>query len=153
MNKFSANVVRTWAFGEGYSRNDHPFQKNPEDYNEYALQALDEMIYEISNRNLRVVLTLGNNWKEHGGAPQYVQWANEYGENLGDDKEFYDNHLTKYWYKQWIAHLLDRYNSWTGYMYRDDPAIFSYELINEGTLSSQIFVQQHIYISLYVSFQ
>jgi hypothetical protein len=114
--------------------NEHPIQKSPEDYNEYALQALDEAIYEMSLRNLRVVLTLGNNWDAYGGAPKYAQWANSRGEGLSEDKEFYDNALCKYWYKQYISKILDRYNGWTGYMYRDDSAIFSYELINEGAL-------------------
>ena len=134
VDKLSANVIRIWAFGEGYDMNEHPIQKSPEDYNEYALQALDEAIYEMSLRNLRVVLTLGNNWEAYGGAPKYVQWANSRGEGLSEDKEFYDNALCKYWYKQYISKIMDRYNGWTGYMYRDDPAIFSYELINEGAL-------------------
>ena len=37
----------------------------------------------------------------------------------------------KQWYKDYISHLLNRVNFYTGIAYKDDPTIFAWELANE----------------------
>jgi mannan endo-1,4-beta-mannosidase len=39
-------------------------------------------------------------------------------------------------YKEWVAHVLTRVNSITGVRYRDDPAIFAWDLMNEPEIDN-----------------
>jgi mannan endo-1,4-beta-mannosidase len=91
-----------------------------------GLQHLDFVIAEAGKRHLKLVLPLVNNWNEFGGMNQYVRWR---GGQYHD--EFYTDATIKGWYKNWIAHLLNRKNSITGVRYKDDPTIMMWELANE----------------------
>ncbi len=57
---------------------------------------------------------------------QYVRWA---GGQYHD--QFYTDPVIRQWYKNWIAHLLNRTNIYTGVKYKDDPTIMTWELGNE----------------------
>jgi mannan endo-1,4-beta-mannosidase len=91
-----------------------------------GLQRLDFVVAEAGKRNIKLVLPLVNNWNEFGGMNQYVRWR---GGQYHDD--FYSDLTIRAWYKQWIAHLLNRVNSITGIRYKDDPTIMMWELANE----------------------
>ncbi len=57
---------------------------------------------------------------------QYVRWADgEYHD------QFYTDPLIRGWFKNWISHLLNRTNIYTGLKYKDDPTIMTWELANE----------------------
>jgi mannan endo-1,4-beta-mannosidase len=51
--------------------------------------------------------------------------------------DFYTDPLIRGWFKQYIAMLLQRVNTVTGVAYRDDPAIFGWELVNEPRSSDR----------------
>lgn len=91
-----------------------------------GLQRLDFIVAEAGKRKLKLILPLVNNWNEFGGMNQYVRWR---GGQYHDD--FYTDATIKAWYKQWIAHLLNRVNSITGIQYKNDPTIMMWELANE----------------------
>src|SRR5262249_5530053 len=57
---------------------------------------------------------------------QYLAW---YGKTA--HHEFYTAPEVKQAYRDWAAHLVHRVNSVNGKAYRDDPAIFGWELANE----------------------
>lgn len=146
-------VVRVWAFGEG-GPNDvkpladfedwprtHPFRFRPGEWNEEAFVQLDRVIAEAQKHKLLVKLCLTNWWRDTGGVTQYLRWA---GINDADDDSFpyginpyramlfYTNETTRRLYREHIEKLVTRRNTITGIVYRDDPAIFGWELINEG---------------------
>src|SRR5256884_1728447 len=57
---------------------------------------------------------------------QYVRWL---GGQYHD--QFYTDPTIRKWYKDWIAHLLNRTNTYTGLQYKDDATILGWELANE----------------------
>jgi mannan endo-1,4-beta-mannosidase len=91
-----------------------------------GLERLDRLLAGARERGLRVVLTLTNNWRDFGGMDQYVTW---YGGRYHD--EFYTDARIRQAYRDWATHLVGRVNTVTGVAYRDDPAIFSWQLANE----------------------
>ncbi len=75
---------------------------------------------------MKVIVVLTNNWKEFGGMDQYVRWRGG-----GHHDDFYTDATIRGWYRAWVAHLLNRRNVYTGRLYKDEPAIFAWELANE----------------------
>ena len=146
-------VVRVWASGEG-GPNDvgpiadfadwprmHPFRWAPGQWNEDAFVHLDKVIAEASRNNIYVQLCLTNWWRDTGGITQYLRWAgindaadNAYPFGINNDRAmlFYTNDETRRLYREHIEKLVNRRNTITGVLYRDDPNIFGWELINEG---------------------
>ena len=91
-----------------------------------GLQRLDYAIAKAGELGIKVILVLTNNWYDFGGMDQYLRW-------FGRDAhhEFYTAPEVRAAYKGWVATLVNRKNSVNGKLYRDDPAIFSWELANE----------------------
>jgi mannan endo-1,4-beta-mannosidase len=146
-------VVRVWTSGEGgpndvgpvadfadWPRN-HPFRWAPGHWNDEALTHLDKVIAEAGRNNLRVQLCLANWWRDTGGVTQYLRWAgikdaadNRYPFGINPDRAmlFYSNEETRGLYREHVEKLATRRNSVTGVLYRDDPTIFGWELMNEA---------------------
>ncbi|HYP14026.1 MAG TPA: cellulase family glycosylhydrolase [Bryobacteraceae bacterium] len=91
-----------------------------------GLLRLDYALFRAGRLGLKVILPLVNNWKDFGGMDQYVRWR---GGRYHED--FYNDPLIRQWFKNWIAHLLNRVNRFTGIRYKDDPTIMMWELANE----------------------
>jgi len=128
-------------------------------YNDGAdgLQKLDYVIYKAGQAGLKLVIPFTNNWNAFGSADQYVRWANgQYHD------QFFTDATIKTWFKNWISHLLNRTNSYTGVQYKNDPTIMTWELANEprckytdayptsGTCTTQILTEWADEISTYV---
>ncbi|KAM1949690.1 hypothetical protein ACFX15_009712 [Malus domestica] len=121
-------VCRTWAFNDGQWQ---ALQKSPSVYDE---EALDFVISEARKYKIRLILSLTNNWDAYGGKAQYVKWGKAAGVNLTSDDDFFSNPTLKSYYK---AHtVLNRVNTLTNITYKDDPTIFSWELMNEPRCTS-----------------
>ena len=152
-SQLGIKVVRVWAFGEGGPDdvkpigdfNDwprtHSFRTKPGEWNEAEFQFLDQVIAEAGRNGIRVQLCLTNWWRDTGGVTQYLRWAGVPGADdnkhpFGINKElamqFYTNEIARRLYREHIEKIATRRNSVTGVLYRDDPTIFGYELINEG---------------------
>lgn len=91
-----------------------------------GLQRLDYVIYRAGQLGLKVLIPFTDNWYWQGGMDQYVRWR---GAQYHDD--FYTDPTIKQWYRSWIAHLANRVNTYSGVAYRNDPAIFGWQLANE----------------------
>ena len=146
-------VVRVWASGEG-GPNDvgplsdladwprtHPFRWTPDKWNEEAFVHLDKVIAEAAHNKLLVQLCLANWWRDTGGVTQYLRWAGiadaaddryPFGINSERAMLFYSNDKTRRFYREHLEKVVTRRNTVTGILYRDDPTIFGWELINEG---------------------
>jgi mannan endo-1,4-beta-mannosidase len=146
-------VVRVWASGEG-GPNDvrpiadlsdwprtHSFRSTPDKWNEEEFVFLDRVLVEAARNGLRVQLCLVNWWRDTGGITQYLRWAgvrgaddDKYPFGINNEKamQFYTNEITRRLYRQHLEKIATRRNSVTGVLYRDDPAIFGYELMNEA---------------------
>jgi mannan endo-1,4-beta-mannosidase len=146
-------VVRVWAFGEG-GPNDvkpiadfedwprhHSFRLAPGQWNEEAFVHLDKVIAEAAKNNIYVQLCLTNWWRDTGGVTQYLRWAgindaadDSYKFGINNERAFlfYTNPETRRLYREHLEKLATRRNTITGVLYRDDPAIFAWELMNEA---------------------
>jgi mannan endo-1,4-beta-mannosidase len=123
MSCLSVNVVRTMAFND--TEDMAAIRKAPGQYEEAGLRALDRVVAEAKARGLRVILTLANNWPDFGGLDAYARWAGR-----AHDDFFGDATMKGYW-KDYASVLLARENTLTGVAYRDEPAIFGWEIANE----------------------
>lgn len=146
-------VVRVWAFGEG-GPNDvrpmadqadwprtHSLRRAPGQWNEEELVYLDRVIAEAARHGLKAQLCLTNWWRDTGGVTQYLRWAgvegaDDNGKPFGINNEramlFYTNPEARRLYREHLEKIATRRNTVTGVLYRDDPAIFGYELMNEA---------------------
>jgi mannan endo-1,4-beta-mannosidase len=151
--RLGIKVVRVWATGEGGPNdvqpisdfNDWPrthyFRLKPGEWNEDQFVFLDRVIAEAGRNNLRVQLTLTNWWRDTGGITQYLRWAGiegadddqkPYGINKEKAMLFYTNETARRLYREHVEKIATRRNTVNGVMYRDDPIIFGYELMNEA---------------------
>jgi len=160
-------VVRVWASGEG-GPNDvgpladfadwprtHPFRWAPEKWNEEALVHLDKVIAEAARNNLYVQLCLTNWWRDTGGVTQYLRWAGindaaddkfPFGINPERAMLFYTNEETRRLYRQHVEKIVTRRNTLTGTLYRDDPNIFGWELMNEAQVVTGRWAERRAWI-------
>ena len=148
-------VVRVWANGEGREPDavmsvggdkadwprTHPFRFAPGEWNEEQFVHLDRVLAEAGRNGLRVQLTLVNWWRDTGGVTQYLRWAgvadaaderHPYGINVERAMLFYTNDVTRRLFREHAERLVTRRNTVTGVLYRDDPTIFGWELMNEA---------------------
>ncbi|KAG6401088.1 hypothetical protein SASPL_137933 [Salvia splendens] len=121
-------IARTWAFRDGV---DSPLQSSPGSYNENMFQGLDYVISEAGKHNIKLILSLVDNYNYTGGKQQYVKWARNEGQNIISDDDFFTNSVVKGYYKNHIKAVLTRNNSISGIAYKDDPTIMAWELMNE----------------------
>jgi len=162
-------VVRVWASGEG-GPNDigpvgadaadwprtHPLRWAPGKWNEEAFVHLDNVIAEAARNKLLVQLCLVNWWRDTGGVTQYLRWA---GISDAADKKFrvginperamlfYTNDETRRLYREHLEKLATRRNTVTGTLYRDDPNIFGWELMNEAQAVTNRWAERRAWIA------
>ncbi|CAH9087069.1 unnamed protein product [Cuscuta epithymum] len=126
-------VARTWAFSDGGYK---PLQYAPGRYNEDMFKGLDFVIAEARRYGIKVILSLANNYDSFGGKKQYVNWARHQGQYLSSEDDFFRNNIVKGYYKNHINTVLNRRNTWTGVVYKNDPTIMAWELMNEPRCTS-----------------
>eukprot|EP00252_Welwitschia_mirabilis_P001888 TRINITY_DN11856_c0_g2_i4.p1 TRINITY_DN11856_c0_g2~~TRINITY_DN11856_c0_g2_i4.p1 ORF type:complete len:404 (-),score=68.70 TRINITY_DN11856_c0_g2_i4:107-1318(-) len=130
------SVCRTWAFNDGGY---NALQISPGKFNEDVFKALDFVIVEAKHYGIRLILSLVNNLEHYGGKGQYVLWARQAGIEVGssNDSFFYHPQLQGY-YKNYVKSILTRKNSISGVEYKEDTAIFAWELMNEPRCLSDV---------------
>jgi mannan endo-1,4-beta-mannosidase len=118
----------------------------PHEWDEALLAGLDFCLAEIAKRNMRGILFVSNYWQWSGSFAQYVRWVT--GENIPDpDKpvmakgdwhafmefsaRFYKTPAAVALYNDYVTRLIARRNTVNGRIYRDDPAVMTWELANE----------------------
>lgn len=120
------------------------FQSSPGVYHEALAAGLDFLLAEMAKRKMHAVIYLNNFWNWSGGMGQYLTWfdpAAAAAIPLDPDRRweremqlstlFYQRPDAQACYRQYIANLLQRRNTITGVIYRDDPTIMAWQLANE----------------------
>ena len=92
-----------------------------------GFQKIDFLIDECRKRGLKLILAFLDFWAYTGGAQQMRAW---YG---SDDwyTFFFVDPRTRRDYKAWVQQVLTRVNPLTKTAYRDETAIFAWDLMNE----------------------
>jgi mannan endo-1,4-beta-mannosidase len=166
--RIGIKVVRVWASGEGGPNdvkpiadlNDwprtHSFRTKPDKWNEEELVFLDRVLVEAAHNGLRVQLCLANWWRDTGGVTQYLRWAgiagaddDKYPFGINNEKamQFYSNETARHLYREQLEKIATRRNSVSGILYRDDPAIFGYELMNEAQCLTGRWAERRVWMS------
>jgi mannan endo-1,4-beta-mannosidase len=115
----------------------------PHDYDQDLLAGLDFTLAEMAKRDMRGILFVSNYWQWSGGFAQYVRWTT--GKTIPDpDKppndwhgfmqmsaKLYQTPAANQLYLDYVKSLIARRNTINGRIYRDDPAIMTWELANE----------------------
>ncbi len=120
--------------------------RSPHDWDEDLLSGLDFCLAEMARRDMRGILFLSNYWQWSGSFAQYVRWATG-GEIPDPDKpvmargdwhafmqfsaRFYQTPAAVELYREYVTRLIHRRNTFNGRIYRDDPAVMTWELANE----------------------
>jgi mannan endo-1,4-beta-mannosidase len=94
-----------------------------------GLQKLDFLLAEARKRNLRLLISFLDFWDYTGGAQQMRAW---YG-SRDQGAFFFRDERTRNDYRSWVRTVLERVNPLTGLAYKDEPAIFGWNLMNEPT--------------------
>jgi hypothetical protein len=99
--------------------------KKPGEFNEEAFRALDKVL-EVANRvGVRVVIPFVDNWKWWGGIDQYADYCDKPPIEFWTDPEIIED------FKKTVSFVINRRNSYTGILYKDDKAILAWETGNE----------------------
>ncbi len=143
MQKLGVTNLRVMAASEG--PNTEPYRMVPAlmdapgVYDQSVLDGLDYLIAQMGQRGMKAVMVLNNYWQWSGGMGQYVSWhektpipyPGDYGTFMAYVAKFYACEECQTWYRDHIQTIINHTNPYTGLKYRDDPAIFSWELANE----------------------
>ena len=112
-------------------------------YDEEVLEGLDFCLAEMAKRNMYAVIFLNNYWVWTGGMAQYICWftgeefANPFTEKYSwydfvlQSSRFYEHEEANKAYRDYIKMMINRKNTITGVLYKDDPTIMSWQLANE----------------------
>ncbi len=130
-------VIRTWAFNSNNDSSDAScIRYSPYGLKENGLRSLDYVIYKAKQYGINIILTLENNFNDFGGIRLYTEWADRYrGQVTGrtySHSDFFTDDSMRSWYRFYVKTILNRVNIYTGIPYKNEPSIFSFELINEA---------------------
>ena len=92
-----------------------------------GFRKVDFLIAEASKRNLKLVIAFLDFWAYTGGAQQMRSWYGSSDENTF----FFSDPRTRADYRAWVRYVVNRKNTLTGLVYKDDPTIMAWELMNE----------------------
>ncbi|KAK9809485.1 hypothetical protein WJX73_002812 [Symbiochloris irregularis] len=126
--RLGLTVIRTWAFSDG-TQEAFPLQVQLGQLNTTILQALDYVVNQAEQKGIKLILTLTNYFADYGGMQQYVEWTNT--SNASTVDQFYTDSNLQSAYKDYVTAIILRRNSITNILYRDDPNIFAWDLVNE----------------------
>ena len=137
--------LRVLVGGDGpdgvFSRVEPTLQKAPGVYNDTLLVGLDRFLVELGKRDMQAVLYLNNSWEWSGGYGQYMEWAtgekalipliDGYWPFMQQMRKFQTSAPSQELFYNHVRAIVGRTNSITGKPYREDPAIFAWQIGNE----------------------
>ena len=137
--------LRVLVGGDGqdgvFSRIEPTLQKAPGVYNDTLLVGLDRFLVELGKRDMQAVLYLNNSWEWSGGYGQYLEWAtgekaliplvDGYWPFMQQMRKFQTSKESQGLFYNHLRAIVGRTNSITGKPYKEDPAIFSWQIGNE----------------------
>ena len=145
LKELGVDNLRVLVGGDGpdgvFSRIEPTLQKEPGVYNDTILKGLDRFLAELGKRDMQAVLYLNNSWEWSGGYGQYLEWAGAgkaliplvdgYVPFMQQMAQFSVNQKAQELFFNHLKAIVGRTNSLTGKPYREDPAIFAWQIGNE----------------------
>jgi hypothetical protein len=123
-DEMGATLIRTFgAMSVGCNVCIKPSLDN---FNESGFEALDYAVKVAGEKGIKLVLPLVDNYQYyHGGKYTFTNWRGV------SNEEFFTNPTVIQDYKNYISHILNHTNTYTGVKYKDDPTIMAWETGNE----------------------
>ena len=117
------NTMRTWAHAVNAQ---YTLQTKPGVFSEPVFQGLDYLLDEARSSGVKLILAFTSYWTPTGGVPEYLKWG-------GSTKttDFYTNPAIIEMYQNFVRTILLRRNTINGRLYRDDPTVMAWDLLNE----------------------
>ena len=145
LKELGVTNLRTLVGGDGadgvFSRVEPTLQTAPGVYNDTLLVGLDRYLVELGKRGMQAVLYINNSWEWSGGYGQYLEWAtgertlipliDGYWPFMQQMRKFQTSRESQELYFNHLRNIVGRTNSITGKPYKEDPAIFAWQLGNE----------------------
>lgn len=137
------SVIRIWALGEHPTdapawADEYAFRRGQDAFIESTFVHLDTVLDEARTRGLRVIIVLANRWNAYGGIAEYLRILGRPGptDRQGHPTEealqaFFNDPDAERMYQAHASRIITRRHARTGVLYRDDPTIMAFELINE----------------------
>jgi len=122
------NVARTYAITVRRNvdlKNTPKHVVGPGIFNEEAFLVLDTVLAIANEVGVRLIIPFVDNWKWMGGKEDYASFRVKRGDEFWTDPEI------KADFKRTIGFILNRKNTITGTIYKEDKAILAWELANE----------------------
>jgi len=107
--------------GEKYIAIESPLKNYLGNYNEYYFKQLDAILDTASKHGVYIIITLKD----------YVWTEDIYWDIGAEKKSIFTDPVLIGASKDFITHTLTRKNTINGKIYKDDPAIFAWDIINE----------------------
>lgn len=125
----NARVVRLWNLpirGPNDDWMDWAYVQGPGKFNEESFKTLDNLLALANRHGVRVIFSLGAEWGDYlGGIGEYAAWRGK------ERAAFYTDAQIKQDYKDTLRYVVNRRNTVTGRLYRDDKAILAWQFGNE----------------------
>jgi len=121
-------VVRTWGFSH---ETWHGFEPKEGEYSEAQFMLFDYIMDSAKKHGLKVIIVLENYWEAYGGIDKRLEWEGLSGVSHSNRAKFFTNAGCKEQYRNYANHFVSRVNHYTNVAYKNDPTIFSWELMNE----------------------
>jgi mannan endo-1,4-beta-mannosidase len=155
MESIGINNVRIMALTEG--PNTAPFRIVPSNNNQSVLNenimvGLDFLLAEMKKRNMYAVVCLSNFWPWSGGFAQYQQWVGDiknidypmdtvkgdWWKYMQSTANFYASTKAVTLYQATVKKIIERKNTLTNVLYKNDETIMSWQLCNEPRGMSKV---------------
>lgn len=94
-------------------------------FNDEAFRALDKVMQVANEVGVRVILPLVDNWWWWGGPAEYAAFRNKSKEEFWTDPQLITD------FKKTVEFVVNRRNSFTGVLYKEDKALLGWETGNE----------------------
>ncbi len=98
-----------------------------------GFKKVDYAVAKAGELGLKLEIAFMDFWPSAGGSAQVAAW---YGSDWENDRYrwFWTDERAKANYRELVRYVLERKNAYTGVLYKDDPTIFAWNLLNEPEL-------------------
>ena len=130
IKQFGGKVTRMYVLSvrrKGESNKIIRYIEGPGKFNEKAFRTLDKILQIANQEGVRVIIPFVDNWKWWGGVVEYAAFRNKSAKAFWTDPQLISD------FEKTIRFVINRKNTYTGVLYKNDKAILAWETGNELT--------------------
>lgn len=131
-------AVRIWGHGDGTTTT---LQTGPGGYDERVFRSLDYVVFKARQYNVRLLVSFSTYWQDGDGIIAFARWAGltypktsntpYFTEQWAAKDAFWNSGMARRLYRNHMNKLFNRKNTFNGIQYKNDWAIFGWNLFNE----------------------